>query len=90
MIKEYPERIKNYRIPEDLDKINREFFLYSAEKGAVYEKNHLQRKLRIHPEQNDRQCDEFHLEKFRMATASGTSKTKYPAAFYPDLYRGNV
>ena len=38
MIKEYLERIKSYRIPEDLDKINREFFLYSAEKGAVYEK----------------------------------------------------
>ncbi len=38
MIEEYMERIKNYRIPEDLDKINREFFLYSAEKGPVYEK----------------------------------------------------
>ena len=39
MIEEYLERIKNYRIPEDLDKINREFFLYSAEKGSVYEKS---------------------------------------------------
>ncbi len=38
MIDEYLERIKSYQIPEDLDKINREFFLYSAEKGAVYEK----------------------------------------------------
>lgn len=38
MIAEYLDRIKNYRIPEDPDKINREFFLYSAEKGAVYEK----------------------------------------------------
>ena len=38
MIEEYLERIKNYQIPEELDKINREFFLYSAEKGAVYEK----------------------------------------------------
>ncbi len=38
MIEEYLERIKNYRIPEELDKINREFFLYSAEKGSVYEK----------------------------------------------------
>ncbi|MDE7326245.1 MAG: TetR/AcrR family transcriptional regulator [Lachnospiraceae bacterium] len=38
MIEEYLKRIKNFRIPEDLDKINREFFLYSAEKGAVYEK----------------------------------------------------
>lgn len=31
-------RIKDYRLPEDLDKVNREFFLYSAEKGEVYEK----------------------------------------------------
>lgn len=38
MSEEYLERIKNYRIPEDMDKINREFFLYSAEKGSVYEK----------------------------------------------------
>ncbi len=35
---EYLKRIENYRIPEDLDKINREFFLYSVEKGALYEK----------------------------------------------------
>lgn len=38
MSEEYMERIKDYRIPEELDKINREFFLYSAEKGLVYEK----------------------------------------------------
>lgn len=38
MSEEYMERIKDYRIPEELDKINREFFLYSAEKGPVYEK----------------------------------------------------
>ena len=37
-IQEYLKRIENYRIPEDLDKINREFFLYSVEKGALYEK----------------------------------------------------
>lgn len=36
--KEYIERIKNYRIPKELDKVNREFFLYSVEKGPVYEK----------------------------------------------------
>ncbi len=35
---EYLKRIENYRIPEDLDKINREFYLYSVEKGALYEK----------------------------------------------------
>lgn len=35
---EYLKRIENYRIPEDLDKINREFFLYSVEKGSLYEK----------------------------------------------------
>lgn len=38
MSQEYIERVKNYRIPEELDKINREFFLYSVEKGNVYEK----------------------------------------------------
>lgn len=34
----YLERIKAYRLPEDLDKVNREFFLYSAEQGLAYEK----------------------------------------------------
>ena len=34
----YLKRIENYRIPEELDKINREFFLYSVEKGPVYER----------------------------------------------------
>ena len=38
MTREYLERIAEYRIPEELDKINREFFLYSVEKGLVYEK----------------------------------------------------
>lgn len=32
------ERIKNFKLPEDLDKVNREFFLYSAEQGLSYEK----------------------------------------------------
>ncbi|MDE6761855.1 MAG: TetR/AcrR family transcriptional regulator [Lachnospiraceae bacterium] len=35
---DYMKRIESYRIPEELDKINREFFLYSVEKGMVYEK----------------------------------------------------
>ena len=35
---EYLKRIENYKVPEDLDKINREFFLYSVEKGSLYEK----------------------------------------------------
>lgn len=34
----YIERIQNYSLPEDLDKVNREFFLYSAEQGLAYEK----------------------------------------------------
>lgn len=38
MSEEYIERVKDYRIPQELDKINREFFLYSVEKGPVYEK----------------------------------------------------
>lgn len=35
---EYLKRIENYKVPENLDKINREFFLYSVEKGPLYEK----------------------------------------------------
>ena len=34
----YLERIKDYSLPEDLDKVNREFFLFSAEQGLAYEK----------------------------------------------------
>ena len=32
------ERVKDYKLPEELDKVNREFFLYSAEQGLAYEK----------------------------------------------------
>ena len=32
------ERIKDYELPKDLDKVNREFFLFSAEQGLAYEK----------------------------------------------------
>ena len=32
------ERIRAYSLPDDLDKVNREFFLYSAEHGTAYEK----------------------------------------------------
>ena len=38
MSQEYIKRVAAYRLPEDLDKVNREFFLYSVEKGEVYEK----------------------------------------------------
>jgi len=34
----YLERIKHFKLPEELDKVNREFFLYSAEQGTTYEK----------------------------------------------------
>ena len=34
----YLERIKNFSLPEDLDKVNREFFLFSSEQGLAYEK----------------------------------------------------
>ncbi len=34
----YIERIKDFSLPEDLDKVNRVFFLYSAEQGLAYEK----------------------------------------------------
>lgn len=32
------ERIKDYDLPEDLDKVNREFFLFASEQGPAYEK----------------------------------------------------
>ena len=35
---EYIRRIKDFALPEELDKVNREFFLYSAEQGTAYEK----------------------------------------------------
>ena len=35
---EYTRRIKDFRLPEKLDKVNREFFLFSEEKGLAYEK----------------------------------------------------
>ena len=35
---EYIQRIKNFRLPDELDKVNREFFLFSEEKGLAYEK----------------------------------------------------
>ena len=34
---EYIERIKDYKLPDELDKVNREFFLFSEEKGLAYE-----------------------------------------------------
>lgn len=34
----YVERVKDYRLPEDLEQVNREFFLYSASQGLAYEK----------------------------------------------------
>ena len=34
----YIERIKDYNLPDDLDKINHEFFVFSAEQGLAYEK----------------------------------------------------
>lgn len=32
------ERVKDYALPVDLDKVNREFFLYASEQGLAYEK----------------------------------------------------
>ena len=34
----YYARIKDFSLPDELDKVNREFFLYSEEKGLAYEK----------------------------------------------------
>ena len=32
------ERVKDFALPEDLDKVNREFFLFASEQGPAYEK----------------------------------------------------
>ena len=32
------DRIKDYSLPEELDKVNREFFVYASEQGLAYEK----------------------------------------------------
>ena len=35
--KAFLERVREYRLPDELDKVNREFFLFSAEQGQFYE-----------------------------------------------------
>ena len=32
------DRVRDFSLPEDLDKVNREFFLFAAERGLAYEK----------------------------------------------------
>ena len=34
----YIERVKDFKLPEELEKVNREFFLYSESQGLAYEK----------------------------------------------------
>lgn len=34
----YIKRISSYSLPEELDKVNREFFIYSSQQGLAYEK----------------------------------------------------
>lgn len=34
----YIERVKDYDLPEDLDKVNREFFIFAEEQGLAFEK----------------------------------------------------
>ncbi len=36
--KKYIERVKNYTLPDEIDKVNREFFLFSEEQGLAYER----------------------------------------------------
>ena len=38
MSSEYVELVRGYRLPEDLEKVNRAFFEYSASKGTAYER----------------------------------------------------
>ncbi len=37
-VEKFLERIKDYRLPDELEKINREFFNYSVAQGKIYEK----------------------------------------------------
>ena len=34
----YIERVKDYRLPDEIEKVNREFFVFSEEQGSAYEK----------------------------------------------------
>jgi AcrR family transcriptional regulator len=36
--KEFLQIVKDYKLPDEFDKVNREFFLYSAKQGKAYEK----------------------------------------------------
>lgn len=36
--KKYIARVKDYRLPDEIDKVNREFFIFSEEQGLAYEK----------------------------------------------------
>ncbi len=38
LLNEFLEKINNYKLPDDLAKVNKEFFLYSISKGKVYER----------------------------------------------------
>lgn len=38
MMTDYLERVENLHIPEDLDRITREFFLFATERGTVFER----------------------------------------------------
>ena len=38
MSSEYVELVRDYRLPEELEKVNRAFFEYSASKGLAYER----------------------------------------------------
>lgn len=38
MSSEYVKLVRDYRLPEDLEKVNRAFFEYSASKGLAYER----------------------------------------------------
>lgn len=38
MSTEYSQRVAEFQLPDELDKVNREFFVYSVEKGEMYDK----------------------------------------------------
>ena len=64
---EYIERIKGYKLPDELDKVNREFFLFSEEKGLAYEKITCagNESLPLYPQRYDKKGHHRRLEQFK-------------------------
>ena len=76
---EYIERIKNFRLPDELDKVNREFFLFSED--------HLrrQRVLSLYPQRYDKKGQSRRLEQFKEIRCFARISAKYAAELCQQL-----